>query len=90
MPLSVLAEGTAQLTPESKRDLRAAVIEAQARNGSVRVTPLATQSLTPQDQTLTTRRMAAIAIELEALGLDRARFAVEQGWLRAARVAVEY
>lgn len=84
------AEGTAQLTPESKRDLRAAVIAAQGRNGTVRVTPLASTALTPQDQSLTTRRMAAIAIELEELGLERGRFAVEQGWLRAARVAVEY
>jgi hypothetical protein len=83
-------DGTVQLTPESKRDLRAAVIAAQGRNGTVRVTPLATPSLTPQDQTLTARRMAAIAIELEELGLERARFAVEQGWLRSARVAVEY
>ncbi|MFM7346963.1 MAG: hypothetical protein ACKO1J_16530 [Tagaea sp.] len=84
------AEGTALLTPESKRDLRLAVIAANARNGSVRVTPVPTPALSPQDQSLTARRMAAIAIELEALGLDRARIAVEQGWLRAARVAVEY
>jgi hypothetical protein len=86
----VFVDGTVQLTPESKRDLRAAVIAANARNGTVRVTPVASQALTPQDQTLTTRRMAAIAMELEALGLERARAIVEQGWLRAARVAVEY
>lgn len=86
----VFVDGTVQLTPESKRDLRAAVIAANARNGTVRVTPVAGQALTPQDQTLTARRMAAIAIELEALGLERARAIVEQGWLRAARVAVEY
>jgi hypothetical protein len=56
----------------------------------VRVTPVPTQALSPQDQSLTARRMAAIAIELEALGLDRGRVVVEQGWLRSARVAVEY
>jgi hypothetical protein len=83
-------DGTVQLTPESKRDLRAAVIAAQGRNGTVRVSPVPSPALTPQDQSLTARRMAAIAIELEALGLERGRYAVEQGWLRAARVAVEY
>jgi hypothetical protein len=83
-------EGTAQMTPDSVRDLRAAVIAANARGGTVRVTPTTGQALSPQDQVLTARRMAAIAIQLEALGLERARIAVEQGWLRAARVAVEY
>jgi hypothetical protein len=83
-------EGTVQLTPQAKNDLRAAVIAAQARNGIVRVTPAANVSLSPIDQSLTSRRMAAIAIELETLGLDRSRIMVDQGWLRAGRISVEY
>lgn len=83
-------DGTAQLTVDSRRDLRAAVIAAQSRNGTVRVSPVPTPALSPQDQSLTSRRMAAIAIELEELGLERGRYTVDQGWLRAARVAVEY
>ncbi len=83
-------EGTVQLTPQAKNDLRAAVIAAQSRNGIVRVTPAANVALSPVDQSLTSRRMAAIAIELEMLGLDRSRIMVDQGWLRAGRVSVEY
>lgn len=83
-------EGTAQLTAQAKNDLRAAVIAAQSRNGIVRVTPAANVALSPVDQSLTSRRMAAIAIELETLGLDRSRIAVDQGWLRAGRISVEY
>jgi hypothetical protein len=83
-------EGTVQLTPQAKSDLRAAVIAAQSRNGIVRVTPASNVSLSPVDQSLTSRRMAAIAIELETLGLDRSRIVVDQGWLRAARISVEY
>jgi hypothetical protein len=83
-------EGTVQLTPQAKNDLRAAVIAAQSSNGIVRVTPAANVSLSPVDQSLTSRRMAAIAIELETLGLDRSRIVVDQGWLRAARISVEY
>lgn len=83
-------EGTVQLTAQAKNDLRAAVIAAQSRNGIVRVTPAANQSLSPIDQSLTSRRMAAIAIELETLGLDRSRIVVDQGWLRAGRISVEY
>jgi hypothetical protein len=83
-------EGTVQLTPQAKNDLRAAVIAAQSRNGIVRVTPAANVSLSPVDQSLTSRRMAAISIELETLGLDRSRIVVDQGWLRAGRISVEY
>lgn len=83
-------EGTVQLTAQAKNDLRAAVIAAQSRNGIVRVTPAANVSLSPIDQSLTSRRMAAIAIELETLGLDRSRIVVDQGWLRAGRISVEY
>lgn len=83
-------EGTVQLTAQAKNDLRAAVIAAQSRNGIVRVTPATNMSLSPVDQSLTSRRMAAIAIELETLGLDRSRIVVDQGWLRAARISVEY
>jgi len=83
-------EGTVQLTAQAKNDLRAAVIAAQSRNGIVRVTPASNVSLSPIDQSLTSRRMAAIAIELETLGLDRSRIVVDQGWLRAARISVEY
>jgi hypothetical protein len=83
-------EGTVQLTAQAKNDLRAAVIAAQSRNGIVRVTPATNMSLSPVDQSLTSRRMAAIAIELETLGLDRSRFVVDQGWLRAGRISVEY
>lgn len=83
-------EGTVQLTPQAKSDLRAAVIAAQSRNGIVRVTPASNVSLSPIDQSLTSRRMAAIAIELETLGLDRSRIMVDQGWLRAGRISVEY
>lgn len=83
-------EGTVQLTPQARNDLRAAVIAAQSRNGIVRVTPASNVSLSPVDQSLTSRRMAAIAIELETLGLDRSRIVVDQGWLRAARISVEY
>jgi hypothetical protein len=83
-------EGTVQLTPQAKNDLRAAVIAAQSRNGIVRVTPAANVSLSPIDQSLTSRRMAAISIELETLGLDRSRIVVDQGWLRAGRISVEY
>ncbi len=83
-------EGTVQLTAQAKNDLRAAVIAAQSRNGIVRVTPAANVSLSPIDQSLTSRRMAAIAIELETLGLDRSRIMVDQGWLRAGRISVEY
>ncbi len=82
-------DGTVQLTPQAKNDLRAAVIAAQSRNGIVRVTP-ANVALSPVDQSLTSRRMAAIAIELETLGLDRSRIMVDQGWLRAGRISVEY
>ncbi len=83
-------DGTVQLTPQAKNDLRAAVIAAQSRNGIVRVTPATNMSLSPVDQSLTSRRMAAIAIELETLGLDRSRIVVDQGWLRAGRISVEY
>lgn len=83
-------DGTVQLTPQAKNDLRAAVVAAQSRNGRVRVTPATGVSLSPVDQSLTSRRMAAIAIELEALGLDRSRIVVDQGWLRSARISVEY
>lgn len=83
-------EGTVQLTSQAKYDLRAAVIAAQSRNGIVRVTPAANVSLSPIDQSLTSRRMAAISIELETLGLDRSRIMVDQGWLRAGRISVEY
>jgi len=83
-------EGTVQLTSQAKNDLRAAVIAAQSRNGIVRVTPATNVTLSPVDQSLTPRRMAAIAIELEMLGLDRSRIMVDQGWLRAGRISVEY
>jgi hypothetical protein len=89
-PPQIAAAPSVRGVPSTGAIVGAVVIAAQSRNGIVRVTPASNVSLSPVDQSLTSRRMAAIAIELETLGLDRSRIVVDQGWLRAARISVEY
>ncbi len=84
------ATGSTLLSPEARRTLRDAVIIANERGGRVRVMPAAGQMLSPPEQALSPRRAAAASGELEALGLDRARIAIDAGVLKTARVAVEF
>jgi hypothetical protein len=84
------ADGSPLLTPDARRVLRQAVAAAQERGGSVRVTPMALGALSPQDQVLGPRRMAAAAGELESLGLDRSKVLIDPGTYRQARVTVEF
>lgn len=84
------AEGSPLLTAEARRTLRTAVVAANEQGGAVRITPIAGNLAGPQDGALAPRRMAAMAGELEALGLSRDKIRIDAGGFRNARVAVEF
>jgi outer membrane protein OmpA-like peptidoglycan-associated protein len=84
------ADGSPLLTAEARRTLRNAVAAANEQGGAVRVTPNAVGVGGPHDNALAPRRMAAVAGELEALGLSQDKIRIDPGSYRAARVAVEF
>lgn len=84
------ADGSPLLTAEARATLRTAVVAANEQGGAVRITPIAGGLAGPQDGALAPRRMAAVAGELESLGLDRDKIRIDAGSFRSARVAVEF
>jgi hypothetical protein len=84
------ADGSTLLTAEVRRTLRTAVMAANEQGGAVRITPIAGNLAGPQDGALSPRRMAAVAGELESLGLSRDKIRIDVGSFRNARVAIEF
>jgi hypothetical protein len=84
------AEGSPLLTAEARHTLRTAVVAANEQGGAVRISPIPGNLAGPQDGALAPRRMAAVAGELEALGLSRDKIRIDAGGFRNARVTVEF
>lgn len=84
------ADGSPLLNADARQTLRTAVVAANERGGAVRISPIAGTLAGPQDSALAPRRMAAIAGELEALGLSRDKIRIDAGSFRNARVSVEF
>ncbi|MCA3264053.1 MAG: hypothetical protein ING44_19075 [Telmatospirillum sp.] len=84
------ADGSPLLSADARATLRAAVVAANEQGGAVRVSPVAGGLAGPNDAALAPRRMAAVAGELESLGLDRDKIRIDAGSFRNARVAVEF
>jgi len=84
------AEGSPLLTADARRTLRAAVVAANEQGGAVRISPIAGSLAGPQDGALAARRIAAVAGELESLGLSRENIRIDAGNFRNARIVVEF